>query len=61
MPKLDGTGPDGTGSQKGRKLGKCTSNDMSTLLEKLGEGQGLKRKSGCGKGRGKRLKSNKLI
>jgi len=61
MPNLDGTGPDKEGRKTGRKLGRCTSNDLSTMLEKLGNGQGLKRKSGCGEGRGKRLKSSKSI
>ncbi|WP_321298064.1 DUF5320 domain-containing protein [Marinifilum fragile] len=61
MPKLDGTGPDGKGSGTGRKLGKCASVDMKTQLEKLGEGRGLKRKSGCGNGQGKRLQSGKII
>ncbi|MPQ46835.1 hypothetical protein GCQ56_07390 [Marinifilum sp. N1E240] len=61
MPKLNGKGPEGKGSGTGRKLGKCSSDDMKTKLEKLGEGLGLKRKSGCGLGRGKRLKSGKSI
>nr|WP_320119427.1 DUF5320 domain-containing protein [uncultured Marinifilum sp.] len=61
MPNLDGTGPEGKGTKTGRKLGKCTSEDIPSQLEKLGKGQGRKRKSGGGEGRGKRLKSSKSI
>jgi len=61
MPNLDGKGPEGTGSKKGRKLGQCTSADQENQLEKLGKGLGLRKKSGGGTGRGKRLKSGKPI
>ena len=57
MPKLDGTGPDGEGSQTGRKLGKCREETAEEKLQKLGTGMGEKRNSGGGKGKGKRLKS----
>ncbi|WP_421919262.1 DUF5320 family protein [Marinifilum sp.] len=57
MPKLDGTGNGGQGSNTGRKLGKCTSENSDSLLKKLGKGLGLRCKSGGGSGRGKRLKS----
>lgn len=55
MPKLDGTGPKGEGSQSGRKLGKCSTATDDEKLQKLGNGMGKKRNSGGGKGKGKRL------
>lgn len=54
MPKLDGSGPDGRGSATGRRLGRCTVKKGETLQE-LGSGMGFRRKSGGGKGIGKRL------
>jgi len=33
MPNRDGTGPNGKGSQNGRKLGKCNSNTNITQNE----------------------------
>ncbi|NSW44371.1 MAG: DUF5320 domain-containing protein [Bacteroidales bacterium] len=60
MPKLDGTGPDGHGSQTGRKLGKCADLSEEEKLQKLGKGMGKKRQSEGGKGKGKRLKSGLL-
>jgi hypothetical protein len=61
MPKLDGTGPDGKGSQTGRKLGKCSELSDTEKLQKLGKGMGLRRKSEStkepGSGKGERLKS----
>lgn len=59
MPKLNGTGPDGQGSGTGRKLGKCNSTPDEAEIQKLGKGMGQRRKSGGGKGAGKRQKSNK--
>ena len=56
MPKLDGTGPEGEGSQSGRKLGKCSKATEDEKLQKLGKGMGKKRHSGGGTGKGKRLK-----
>lgn len=58
MPKLDGNGPEWEGEQTGRALGNCREISKSKALEKLGKGMGLRRKSGGGKGEGKRLKSN---
>ncbi|MBN2166895.1 MAG: DUF5320 domain-containing protein [Marinilabiliaceae bacterium] len=58
MPKMNGTGPEGKGPQTGRKLGLCNENEKESLLLKLGKGLGLRRKSGGGKGLGKRLKSD---
>lgn len=57
MPRLDGTGPEGEGSQSGRKLGKCRELTAEEKLQALGKGVGQKRNSGGGKGKGKRLKS----
>lgn len=57
MPKLDGTGPEGTGSTSGRKLGKCnTELTDEEKLNKLGVGMGKRRKEGGGDGNKKRLK-----
>ena len=60
MPKLDGTGPEGDGSQTGRKLGKCSKTTDDEKLKKLGKGMGKKRNSGGGNGKGNRLKSGKI-
>jgi len=57
MPKLDGTGPEGQGSDTGRKLGKCSSATDKEKLQRLGKGMGKKRKSPGEMGDGKRLKS----
>lgn len=63
MPKLDGTGPDGKGSQTGRKLGKCSNLSDDEKLQQLGKGMGLRRKSESSEdpitGKGNRLKSGK--
>ncbi len=58
MPNLDKTGPEGKGPRTGRKLGFGQNSGNQKLLEKLGTGLGLRRKSGGGKGRGKRLRTN---
>ena len=57
MPQMDGTGPEKKGKLTGRGLGKCKEVPEKEALEKLGKGQGLRRKSGGGQGLGKRLKS----
>lgn len=57
MPKLDGTGPAGEGSQTGRKLGKCSEGTAEEKAKTLGKGMGKKRNSGGGQGKGKRLRS----
>ncbi len=57
MPQLDGTGPEKQGAKTGRGLGKCSKEPKDEVLEKLGTGMGLRRKSGGGEGQGKRLKS----
>ncbi len=58
MPQLDHSGPEGKGPKTGRQLGRCKKTDSQEQNEQLGKGQGLKRKSGGGKGKGRRLKSN---
>jgi hypothetical protein len=58
MPQLNGTGPDSKGPKTGRGLGKCKKHSPEELLTKLGKGQGKRRKSGGGRGEGKRLKSD---
>jgi hypothetical protein len=47
MPHLDHTGPTGSGSKTGRKLGKCkkTESEMGNIGE-IGKGMGRRRKSG---------------
>lgn len=57
MSQLDGTGPENKGKLTGRGLGRCREIPADEALEKLGKGMGLRRKSGCGKGLSKRLKS----
>lgn len=59
MSKLDGTGPEGEGSQSGRNLGKCSDATEDEKLQKLGKGMGKKRHSGGGKGQGRRLQYDK--
>jgi hypothetical protein len=54
---MDQSGPEGKGKETGRGLGKCRNQEQETLLNKLGKGLGLKRKSGGGIGKKKRLKS----
>ena len=61
MPKLDGTGPEETGSVSGRGLGRCSDTPEKEKLQKLGTGMGARRKTSAGKGagKGKRLNSGK--
>lgn len=57
MSHLNGTGPNGEGAKAGRKLGECHKTETERKEEgELGKGQGKRRKSGGGIGRGKRLK-----
>lgn len=60
MPRLNGTGPEGKGPRTGRKLGQCDDSPDEEKLKSLGKGLGKKRRSGGGKGRGKRLQSGKI-
>ena len=57
MPEMNGTGPEGKGAASGRGLGPCKEKEKKSLLEKLGTGLGMRRKSGGGKGGGGRLKT----
>lgn len=57
MPQLNGTGPEGRGTNSGRGLGLCRGTEEKDAMKKLGKGMGLKRKSGGGKGKERRLKS----
>lgn len=58
MPKLNHTGPENEGPKTGRKLGDCpkTESDFSKSGV-FGIGQGKRRHSGGGIGKGKRLKT----
>ncbi len=60
MPKMNGTGPEGKGPKTGRKLGKCSTDSSKEDAKKLGKGLGMRRKSGGGTGKGKRLKSGSI-
>lgn len=64
MPGFDRTGPEGQGSQTGRKLGKCAPNNQESTKQLdakeypgrfgrgMGRGFGFGRGSGRGTGRG---------
>lgn len=54
---MDGTGPTGQGSEKGRKLGNCSTLSDEAIAKKLGVGMGKGRKSSKSSGQGKRFKS----
>ena len=54
---MNSTGPEGQGPKTGRGLGKCKKNSSEEELNKLGKGLGMRRKSGGGTGKGKRLQS----
>lgn len=60
MPHLNHKGPVGEGSRTGRGLGLCRKRDEDDI-NKLGQGLGLKRRSGGGTGKGMRFKSSKLF
>lgn len=59
MPNMNHKGPEGKGPRTGRGLGGC-KNNLSTSTEtkgfELGKGMGLRRNSGGGNGKGKRLR-----
>lgn len=57
MSRLLGTGPEEKGQKTGRSLGTCLKNEDHNVAGKLGTGLAQRRKSGGGKGKGKRLKS----
>jgi hypothetical protein len=57
MPQMNHTGPEGKGPRTGRSFGRCKKPSEATLESDenpLGKGMGLKRKSGGGKGKGRR-------
>jgi len=65
MPGMNHTGTEGKGPRTGRNLGSCRKPADTTPdpeKSKLGKRLGLKRKSGGGKGKGRRLQygENKL-
>lgn len=60
MPKLDGKGPMGQGSQTGCKSGNCSNASDEEKMLHPGKGMGKKRNSGGGEGNGKRFISGKL-
>ena len=57
MPRMDGTGPEKKGAKTGRGLGNCRKGSAKETGESLGRGLGLRRQSGGGKGKGRRLRS----
>jgi hypothetical protein len=59
MPHMNGMGQEGKGSGTGRNLGNCKNSDP-VINEKalIGKGQGKRRNSDEGNGKGKRLKYN---
>lgn len=62
MPLIDHSGPEGLGPKTGRKLGKCSKNETdSKENSELGKGQGKRRHSGGGTGKGKRIKYNENL
>lgn len=57
MPHLDHTGPDGKGPKTGRKLGLCRKTESDFNESGIaGKGRGLRKHSGGGRGKGKRIK-----
>ena len=54
---MNGTGPEGKGPKTGRGLGKCKKSSSEEEIKKLEKGLGMRRKSGGGTGKGKRLQS----
>lgn len=57
MANMDGTGPEKKGPLTGRGMGRCRKVSAGEAVEKLGTGIGLRRNTGGGKGKGKRLRS----
>lgn len=59
MPHLNHTGPESEGSKTGRKLGKCRKTEEEQLQAgTLGKGLAVRRHTGGGPGKGKRIKHN---
>ena len=59
MPKFDGTGPSGQGSQTGRGLGKCNNGKTTSWFRGCFGGFGRKRGNGMRRGFNFRNNSNK--
>ena len=57
MPRLDKSGPEGQGPITGRGLGFCRNLTEKEKTGKLGQGLAMRRRSGGGKGLGKRLRN----
>ena len=56
MPKKDGTGPKGQGSNSGRGQGRCNSKDQKSVppgQDGMGSGRGSGRGQGTGQGAGR--------
>lgn len=59
MPHLNGKGPEVKGPKTGRKLGKCSKTPEEIVtMGTIGQGMGLKRNSGGGQGKGRRIKNS---
>jgi len=59
MSNLNHNGPDNLGSKTGRKLGTCQkTEEEKSKIGVLGVGEGKRRHSGGGQGKGRRLKYN---
>ena len=59
MPNLNSKGPENLGPKTGRKIGYCQKNEGEEKeMGEFGKGQGKRRHSGGGQGKGKRLKYN---
>ena len=57
MSRMNGKGPEDKGERTGRGLGPCGKIPDNEAFQKLGKGLGLRRRSGGGNGKGRRLKS----
>lgn len=57
MAQLSGSGPENKGNKTGRRLGLCDTS-AEQIKGIIGNGMGLRRKSGGGLGKGKRRKYN---
>lgn len=60
MPQLNMKGPESKGSKSGRGLGLCKKILQEENIKTLGTGMGKRRKSGGGRGKGKRLQSGSI-
>ncbi len=60
MTQLNHQGPENEGPRTGRRLGRCNTSETQPQGEP-GKGMGMKRHSGGGTGKGKRLKSSHIF